>query len=121
MLLKLFQEVENFLKRLELRLDALTLAVSTDLQTKSKRNLVECVKTLFVAELLKVLEESVLRRDFMVVLEMVYHLPKVVRQAIEVDRTGYGTPTEVIVGLLIVGHFRPVVGSCLLHHPSHEL
>ena len=43
------------------------------------------------------------------VLKVIGHLAKVVRQTLEVDRFGRGTPAEMIVRLLVVSHLDPEV------------
>ena len=65
---------------------------------------------------LPVFEEFVLSGNLLMVLEMVHHLPEVVRKAFEVDRAGDRSPSEVVMRLLIVAHLYPEVGAC----PGHD-
>ena len=48
-------------------------------------------------------------------LKVIHHLSKVMRKSLEIDRSGYWRPPEVIMGLLVVAHFDPEVGARLLH------
>ena len=73
----------------------------------------------FIVELLDILEELVFSSDFRVILVMVDHLDKVMRQSIKVDLFGAWTPSEVIMRNLVVTKLLPKVRSCLSHHSFH--
>ena len=67
----------------------------------------ECILASFITIVLPVLEKFIFRRDLRMMLKVVGHLAKIVRQAFKVNRSRGGGPAEVIVRLLIVGHFDP--------------
>jgi len=95
MLLELLQQVEHFFEGLELLFDRLGLAVGGHLQAEGQRDCLERILLLFIVVGLKVLEEFILSGDFVMMLEVVCHLAKAVRQSFEVDRFRNGRPSEV--------------------------
>ena len=54
-------------------------------------------------------------------LEVVDHLTEIVRQALEVDRSGHGGPSEMEMRLLVVRHLGPEVRASLMHHSLDKL
>ena len=56
----------------------------------------------------------------MMMLKVIHHLAEVVREPVKVDVLRDGTPSEVEVRLLVVGHLGPQVRACLLHDAFDE-
>lgn len=121
LVLEFFHQIEDIFERLKLLLNTLGLAVCANFQAEGERNRVERVLTTLVTIMLPVLEQLILRGDLLVILEVVRHLPKVVRETIEINGARSRCPSEVVVRLLIVGHFYPQVGSSFRHHTLYEL